>query len=105
MIFYSFDSFNIWTYDSSGIKNKEGGLYFRHRHFSVVLIAQKSKKKKENNSGGKTKIDDYFGSKHKKESELCIQNNNNNNNIQLFIHGAPNPPVAITGVPVVKSIS
>ena len=28
MIFYSFVSFNIWTYDSSGIKNKEGGLYF-----------------------------------------------------------------------------
>ena len=27
------------------------------------------------------------------------------NNIQLFIQGAPNPPVAITGVPVVKSIS
>ena len=72
MIFYSFDNFNIWTYDSSGIKTKEGGLYFRHT-FLVVLIAQKSKKK-ENNSGGKTKIDDYFGSKYKKESELCIQN-------------------------------
>ena len=27
------------------------------------------------------------------------------NNIQLFIQGAPNPPVAFTGVPVVKSIS
>ena len=29
MIFYSFDSFNIWTYDSFGIKNKEdifGGI-------------------------------------------------------------------------------
>ena len=33
MIFYSFVSFNILTNDSSGIKNKEGGLYFRHRHF------------------------------------------------------------------------
>ena len=28
-----------------------------------------------------------------------------NNNIQWFIQGAPNPPVAITGVPVVKSFS
>ena len=28
MIFYSFVSFNILTHDSSGIKNKEGGLYF-----------------------------------------------------------------------------
>ena len=73
VIFYSFDSFNIWTYDSSGIKNKEGGLYFRQT-FLVVLMAQKSPKKKENNSGGKTKIDDYFGCKYKKESELCIQN-------------------------------
>ena len=33
MIFYSFDGFNVWTFDSSGIKNKEGGLYFRHRQF------------------------------------------------------------------------
>ena len=32
-IFYSFVSFNILTKDSSRIKNKEGGLYFRHRHF------------------------------------------------------------------------
>ena len=32
-IFYSFVSFNIFTQDSSRIKNKEGGLYFRHRHF------------------------------------------------------------------------
>ena len=32
-------------------------------------------------------------------------NNDNNNNIQLFIQGAPNPPVVITRVPVVKSIS
>ena len=29
-IFYSFVSFNILTQDSSGINNKEGGLYFRH---------------------------------------------------------------------------
>ena len=28
MIFYSLDSFNIWTYDSFGIKNKEGGLFW-----------------------------------------------------------------------------
>ena len=28
MIFYLFVSFNILTHDSSGIKNKEGGLYF-----------------------------------------------------------------------------
>ena len=32
-IFCSFVSFNILTQDSSGIKNKEGGLYFRQRHF------------------------------------------------------------------------
>ena len=32
-IFYSFVSFNILTQDSSRIKNKEGGLYFRHRYF------------------------------------------------------------------------
>ena len=32
-IFYSFVSFNILTQDSSRIKNMEGGLYFRHRHF------------------------------------------------------------------------
>ena len=32
-IFYSFVSFNILTQDSSRISNKEGGLYFRHRHF------------------------------------------------------------------------
>ena len=32
-IFYSCVSFNILTQDSSGIKNKEGGLYFLHRHF------------------------------------------------------------------------
>ena len=32
-IFYSFVSFNILTQGSSRIKNKEGGLYFRHRHF------------------------------------------------------------------------
>ena len=29
-IFYSFVSFNIFTQDSSIIKNKEGGLYFQH---------------------------------------------------------------------------
>ena len=33
MIFYSFVNFNILNHDSSGIKNEEGGLYFRHRHF------------------------------------------------------------------------
>ena len=32
-IFYSFVSCNILTQDSSEITNKEGSLYFRHRHF------------------------------------------------------------------------
>ena len=32
-IFYSFVSCNILTQDSSGITNKEGSLYFRHRRF------------------------------------------------------------------------
>ena len=73
MIFYSFDSFNIWTYDSPGIKNWRRWSFFLTQTFLVVLIAQKNYKKKENNSGGKTEIDDYFGSKYKKESELCIQ--------------------------------
>ena len=72
-IFYSFVSFNILTQDSSGNKNKEGGLYFIQT-LSMALIAQKIKKMKRNNSCGKTKIDDYFRSKYKKESELCIQN-------------------------------
>ena len=31
--------------------------------------------------------------------------NNNNDNIQLFIQGAPNPPVAIIGVPLGESVS
>ena len=34
-IFYLFVSFNILTHDSSGIKNKEGGRYFQHRHFRL----------------------------------------------------------------------
>ena len=34
-IFYLFVSFNLLTHDSSGIKNKEGGRYFRHRHFRL----------------------------------------------------------------------
>ena len=70
MIFYSFDSFNIWTYDSPGIKNRGRWSLFPTQTFLVVLIGHK----KENNSGGKTEIDDYFGSKYKKESELCVQN-------------------------------
>ena len=37
-----------------------------------------------------------------RKAEKCMTCNNN---IQLFIQGAPNPLVAITGVPVVKSIS
>ena len=41
-IIYSFVSFNILTQDSSGIKNKEDGLYFRHRHF---IDSPKNKKK------------------------------------------------------------
>ena len=72
MIFDSFASFKIVTYDSSGIKNKESCLYFRHRHFRWYYSPKS--KNKENNSGGKTKIDDCFGSKYKKESDLCIQN-------------------------------
>ena len=35
MIFYDIVSFNILTHDSSGIKNKEGGSYFRHRRFRL----------------------------------------------------------------------
>ena len=37
-IFYSFVRFNILTKDSSGIKNKEDGLCFRHRHFIVLIL-------------------------------------------------------------------
>ena len=35
MIFYLFVTCNILTHDSSGIKNKEGGRYFQHRHFRL----------------------------------------------------------------------
>ena len=72
-IFYSFVSFNILTQDSSRIKNKEGGLYFRHTDILDGIDSPKNKKKR-NNACDKTKIDDYFRSKYKKESELCIQN-------------------------------
>ena len=45
MTFYSFGSFNIWTWSSSGIKNKEGGLYFWHRRFGGIDSPKKQKKK------------------------------------------------------------
>ena len=35
MIFICYDTFNILTHDSSGIKNQEGRRYFRYRHFRL----------------------------------------------------------------------
>ena len=72
MIFYSFHSFNIWTYDSPGIKKLRKVVFISGTNIFGGIDSPK--KNKENNSGGKTEIDDYFGSKYKKESELCIQN-------------------------------
>ena len=46
IIFYSFVCFNILTYNSSGSKNKEGGLYFLHRHFRWYYSQGSLKKKK-----------------------------------------------------------
>ena len=47
MVFDSFVSFKIVTYDSSGIKNKEGGLYFRLRHFRWYFSPKKQKQRKQ----------------------------------------------------------
>ena len=67
MIFYSFDSFNIWTYDLSGIKNKEGGLYFL---FGGIDSPKKQKKKKTTLVVKRSSMIIL----EVKESELCIQN-------------------------------
>ena len=67
MIFYSFDSFNIWTCD---LELKTRKVVFISDTDIFGGIDSPKKQKKENNSGGKMKIDDYFGSKYKKESCL-----------------------------------
>ena len=85
MTFYNIVSFNIFTHDSSRIKNKERGSHFQHRRFrlhyetkfwrnncgTVLDMLVFFNPSVIRNSGGKTKIYDYFGSKSKKESELA----------------------------------
>ena len=46
MTFYSFVSFNIFTYDSSGIKNKEGVFFSDTDILGGIINPKKQKKKK-----------------------------------------------------------